>query len=366
VISPLRTQEMVVEALAMFGRGKNDEAVEAAIAAIRKDDAVAIAILLELNSRGLREAVVSEYRRQFDSTPLLKDALVVAKSAQQLSPEARTWPEERLTPEALQGMTPEALLSLPRIVLASLPPATIASLPPVRNSIGINLKLLPPGSYTMGRVSGGDEEPYRATLTRPFFLSVHEVTNAQWKRVMGSTPSTWNDDNRPVEQVSWQDAMEFCQKLSALPEEKAAGRVYRLPTEAEWEYACRAGTTTRFSFGDDLSAAGDFGWFDFNAGSQTHPVGEKKPNGFGLYDMHGNVWEWCSDMYGPYPKGEASDPQGAFEGSARVIRGGCWLFSAARGRSAGRLWADPSIRRHNLGLRLALSPSGAEPPESGQ
>ena len=197
-------------------------------------------------------------------------------------------------------------------------------------------------------------------------MGLHDVTNAQWKRAMESVPSKWNEADRPVEQVSWEDAREFCRKLSALPAEKEAGREYRLPTEAEWEYACRAGATTRYCFGDDEAGLGEYGWFEGNAGGETHPAGGKKPNAWGLFDMHGNVWEWCSDWYGAYSKGVVSDPQGPSGGSGRVFRGGGWGNTAWGCRSALRCGSDPSYRNGFLGFRLALSPSGAqrEPPEA--
>jgi formylglycine-generating enzyme required for sulfatase activity len=235
------------------------------------------------------------------------------------------------------------------------------------NSVGMSLKLLPAGSFTMGDAAGSsDEKPHRVTLTRPFYMGVHEVTNAQWKRVVGSVPSNWKDGDQPVENVSWEEAVEFCRKLSDMPEERTAGRVYRLPTEAEWEYACRAGTTTQYSFGDDETRLGDYGWFDGNSGSKTHAVGQKMPNAWGLYDMHGNVWEWCSDWYGAYSDGAVTNPQGLSSGSDRVRRGGSWLNSASICRSAYRRGPSPSNRRDILGFRLALSPSGAESPEAGK
>ena len=145
-----------------------------------------------------------------------------------------------------------------------------------------------------------------------------------------------------------------------------SGRVYRLPTEAEWEYACRAGTTTKWSFGDDESGLGDYAWLGGNSGSQTHAVGKKKPNAWGLFDMHGNVWEWCSDLYGDYAKGVVTDPQGPSRGYYRVPRGGGWDFSTGDCRSADRKMIVPSNRYDDQGFRLALSPSGAErePPEA--
>jgi formylglycine-generating enzyme required for sulfatase activity len=193
----------------------------------------------------------------------------------------------------------------------------------------MELKLIPAGKFMMGQVGGdSDEMPHEVMLTKPYYIGVHEVTNAQWKRVMGSVPSNWNEADRPVERVSWEDAVEFCKTLSALAEERVAGREYRLPTEAEWEYACRAGLTTKYCFGDDESRLGEYGWFNKNSGSQTHPVGQKKANAWGLFDVHGNVWEWCSDWYGDYGSGAVSDPQGPSGRYHRVQRGGGWRSPA--------------------------------------
>jgi len=157
------------------------------------------------------------------------------------------------------------------------------------NSINMPLQRISPGTFTMGDTGGqADETPHVVTLKSPFYIGVHEVTNAQWRRVMGQEPSRWTDDDRPVQKVSWEDAMEFCRRLSKLPGERAAGRLYRLPTEAEWEYACRAGTKTRYSFGDDAGGLEDSGWFKGNSDNHPHPVGQKKPNRWGLHDMSGN------------------------------------------------------------------------------
>jgi formylglycine-generating enzyme required for sulfatase activity len=229
---------------------------------------------------------------------------------------------------------------------------------PLRNSIGVELRLIPAGRFTMGGPqSVHDETPHEVTLTKPFYIAVHAVTNAQWNSVMESVPNKPKNDDDPVTNVSWKDVVEFCRKLSALPEERAAGRVYRLPTEAEWEYACRAGTMTRYSFGDDQSQLEEHGWFGGNAGGQPHPVGQKKPNGWGLYDMHGNVLEWCSDWYGEYPSDGIADPAGPTAGSMRAARGGGWHSAAGFCRSAARDGYDPAHRSNRLGFRLALSRS---------
>jgi formylglycine-generating enzyme required for sulfatase activity len=226
-----------------------------------------------------------------------------------------------------------------------------------KNSIGMETILIPAGKFTMGCGSlaksiGREYRPHKVTLTKPFYLGVYQVTQQQYKRVMGSNPSCFKGTKNPVEKVSWKDAVEFCRKLSALPEEKAAGRVYGLPTEAEWEYACRAGTDTEYSFGNDASDLGDYAWVSFNSEKKTHPVGQKLPNPWGLYDMHGNVWEWCQDRYGDYSSGAVTDPQGPKSGSKRVFRGGDMLRSPNNCGSAIRNTDRPVVFSLTLGFRV--------------
>jgi len=245
----------------------------------------------------------------------------------------------------------------------------------ITNSIGMKLVLIPNGTFQMGSPieevgRGIDEEQHQVTISKDYYLGVTEVTQGQYEKVMGTNPSYFQKQRKrdssmcPVENVSWDDAVEFCKRLSDLPEEKKAGRVYRLPTEAEWEYACRAGSKTAYSFGASAKSLGDYAWCsttnDFPI-YQPHPVRQKKPNAWGLYDMHGNVWEWCSDWYGDYPKGAANDPTGAKEGSLRVLHGGSWGYQAAGCRSATRLRDAPSNRHSFYGFRVALSPSGTLP-----
>jgi formylglycine-generating enzyme required for sulfatase activity len=223
------------------------------------------------------------------------------------------------------------------------------------NSIGMKLRVIPAGTFTMGE---GDEA-HEVTLTKPLLLGIHEVTQKQYERVMEINPSKFNQSSsNPVDQVIWNDAVEFCRRLSALPQEKQAGRVYRLPTEAEWEYACRAGTTTQFSFGHDESQLSDSAWFKGNMSFGTQPVGEKKPNPWGLYDMHGNVYEWCNDWAADYPSGSATDPTGPQQGYKRVLRGGGWSYAAELCRSAVRGENVPSFRFYSIGFRVACVPSG--------
>ncbi len=254
-------------------------------------------------------------------------------------------------------------------LLALLHPAKAQAPKEITNSIGMKLVLIPKGKFTMGSPASeeyrrDDETQHEVTISMDYYLGVYEVTQAQYEKVMGAKPSYFQGDkingsssNHPVERVSWKEAVEFCKKLSDLPEEKAAGRVYRLPTEAEWEYACRAGSKTAYSFGEGSKLLGDYSWFGDNCNT-THPVGEKKANAWGLYDMHGNVWEWCSDWYGDYPKGAVSDPVGPREGSYRLFRGGSWRDVAALCRSADRSRRYPLDRLNDYGFRVALSSSG--------
>jgi formylglycine-generating enzyme required for sulfatase activity len=235
----------------------------------------------------------------------------------------------------------------------------------ITNSIGMKLALIPKGTFMMGSSVSeegrdSDEGPqHSVTISKDYYLGVYEVTQEQYQRITGKNPSEFKGANNPVEKISWEDAVAFCKKLSELPEEKAAGRVYRLPTEAEWEYACRAGSTTRFGFGDSDSQLGSYGWFSTNSGNTTHPVGEKLPNAWGLYDMHGNVWEWCSDYFvDKYLNGAVTDPTGPATGSYRVNRGGCWKYLAANCRSASRSSYFPGNRLNYVGFRVALSSSG--------
>jgi formylglycine-generating enzyme required for sulfatase activity len=265
--------------------------------------------------------------------------------------------------------TPE-LLNV-RGVVRITPPAPLPVPPPepprpalgtITNSIGIQLAFIPAGEFQMGSPesdSGAydDEKPqHTVRITTPFYLGVTEVTQEQYERVMGSNPSEFKGAQLPVETVSWEDATEFCRKLSELSAEQGAGRVYRLPTEAEWEYACRAGSKTKYSFGDSESSLGDYAWYISNSDRKTNPVGQKKPNAWGLYDMHGNVREWCSDWWKrDYTSTAVSDPTGPATGSSRVIRGGGWLDVAGDCRSAARDGSAPAYRHGNFGFRLAFS-----------
>jgi formylglycine-generating enzyme required for sulfatase activity len=251
----------------------------------------------------------------------------------------------------------------------------------ILNSIGMMMMLIPAGTFPMGspeRDSSAfqDEKPQHGVrITQPFYLGIHPVTQGEYRQVVKKNPSLFSgEEHLPVETVSWFDAVGFCNALSqkeGLPpfyaiEGEAVevpdwnGLGYRLPTEAEWEYACRAGSTTWFSFGDDENALGQYAWYSANSIGKTHPVGEKTPNGFGLYDMHGNVWEWCWDEYADdyYQKSPADDPRGPEQAANRVIRGGSCGNDPRRARSAYRDEYAPEYQHNDLGFRLARGQSG--------
>jgi len=240
----------------------------------------------------------------------------------------------------------------------------MSSLEFITNSIGQELVLIPAGSFLMGspeddQDSLGKGIQHQVTISKPFYMASTQVTQGQWKAVMGTEP--WKDqrcvqegDQNAASYISWDDATEYCRRLS-----QKEGKTYRLPTEAEWEYACRAGTTTRFSFGDDEARLGDYAWFDGywrrRGAEYAHPVGQKLPNPFGLYDMHGNVWEWCGDWFGEYPSTPLIDPRGPGSGSTRVLRGGSWQDSWCSVQCAFRYFnGNPDDRRDDFGFRVVL------------
>jgi formylglycine-generating enzyme required for sulfatase activity len=219
---------------------------------------------------------------------------------------------------------------------------------------------IPAGSFLMGSPdrdpnAGDHEKPQHEVSLPAFYLSKYPITQQQWQSVMGNNPSHFSGNPKhPVENVTWHDCQSFCQKLSQL-----TGKTYRLPTEAEWEYACRAGTTTRYSFGDDSSQLGNYAWYDSNSGNKTHPVGQKKPNAWGLHDMHGNVWEWCADdwheSYAQKPqalKNNGSVVWSNSNASSKLLRGGSWLNAPRYCRSAFRLSYYPDIRGYSYGFRV--------------
>ena len=228
--------------------------------------------------------------------------------------------------------------------------------PALSNDLGMTFILIPADTFMMGSPAteldrDDDEIRHEVTLTQDFYMQTTEVTQGQWQAVMDENPSYSQNCGLdcPVEDVAWDDVQEFIARLNA---QSTDGYTYRLPTEAEWEYACRAGTETRYYTGNSEADLDRAGWYDNNSGDQTHPVGQKEPNGFGLYDMHGNVWEWCSDWYGTYPTGSVTDPQGPSSGEYRVLRGGSWRSIGWSMRCAIRLGLVPAARHDFDGLRL--------------
>ena len=218
----------------------------------------------------------------------------------------------------------------------------------------MNMVAIKPGKFVMGSPDGegsDDERPaHPVEITEPFWLGQTEVTQAQWQAVMGNNPSYFKGPDRPVEQVSWNDATEFCKRLSG-----KTGMSFRLPTEAEWEYACRGGTTTAYSFGESDAVLPEFAWFGGNSQSSTQPVATRKPNAWGLHDMHGNVWEWVNDWYSVtyYQISPSKDPPGPSSGWERVLRGGSWNGYSYGCRSSIRVPFTPDLDDYVSGFRAA-------------
>lgn len=240
------------------------------------------------------------------------------------------------------------------------------------NSIGMKFVFIPKGSFKMGSTIapeelvkgyGGKADAFKneyplhkVAISKPFYLQTTEVTQGQWEKVMGDdNPSYFNPCDKdhpkdcPVERVSWNDARKFIEKLNQMEKTEK----YRLPTEAEWEYACRAGSTSNFYYGDDGGELGKYAWYAGNSNWKTHPVGLKKPNNWGLYDMLGNVYEWCQDWKEDYSDGPVNDPKGPPSGKYRVLRGGAYVDKVGEVRSARRGYKEPDFKTDHLGFRVA-------------
>ena len=251
---------------------------------------------------------------------------------------------------------------------------------PLSGGVDLGMNWIEPGTFMMGSPEGelgadGDEILHQVTLTSGYWLGKYEVTQAQYEAVMGENPSRFKGADLPVENVSWEDAMAFCEKLTA--QERAEGRLseayeYTLPTEAQWEYACRAGTTTAFNNGTNIETEDEIygkcpnldevGWYKYNS-DDTHPAGQKKPNAWGLYDMHGNVWEWCLDRKSSYPTEAVTDPVGEGTDDYRALRGGSYDYyrcEAKDCRSAARRTGSTSMTSSDLGFRVALVRTGSK------
>jgi formylglycine-generating enzyme required for sulfatase activity len=201
--------------------------------------------------------------------------------------------------------------------------------------------------------SESHEKPVHEVCVDDFYLGKYEVTQGQWEKVMGNNPSHFKGRDNPIEQVSWNDVLEYIDRLN-----NQSGRKYRLPTEAEWEYAARSGgKKEKYAGTSQESELGQYAWYRSNSGEQTHPVGQKKPNGLGLHDMSGNVMEWCADWYDEnyYKNSPKDNPRGPSNGSRRVLRGGSWIFNPGSVRAAYRYWYDPATRYLLGGFRLGLA-----------
>jgi formylglycine-generating enzyme required for sulfatase activity len=218
---------------------------------------------------------------------------------------------------------------------------------------GVEMVLLPGGRFTMGDENDVDAKPHQVVISS-FYIDKYPVTQEEYQKVMGKNPSRWKAGTNPVEQVRWSDAVRYCNARSRLEglqpcydlqtwECNFNANGYRLPTEAEWEYACRAGTKTTFFFGNSPSKLGSYAWFDENSGGKPKPVGQKRPNPWGLYDMYGNVWEWCNDFYKVdyYHESPEENPKGPKTGETKVVRGGAWKFSTESCRSGYRYNENP-------------------------
>ena len=272
------------------------------------------------------------------------------------------WPSPPVTARAWTPPPPDRVSGEPG-------PGVARSAIPAMVRIGAGEFLMGSPPYERGR--DGTEDRHQVTLTRPYLLAVTEVTQTQWFEVMGTWPAWFEGANRPVERVDWFDAIRFCNALSRregltpayhIEHEQVGWNLdadgYRLPTEAEWEYACRAGSSQRYTMGDDPGQLQTVGWFGGSAGNGTGSVARLEPNPWGLYDMHGNVWEWCWDWSGEYPPRFARDPVGPASGRSRVIRGGAFDSPAASCRSAKHNAADPDLNAPMIGFRVARNDPG--------
>jgi formylglycine-generating enzyme required for sulfatase activity len=238
-------------------------------------------------------------------------------------------------------------------------------LPPTLTlDLGGNVKwegvLIPAGSFLMGsppKEAASEQETamekqHKVTISQPFFIGKFELTEAQYQQVTGANPSKTKGDDLPVHNVSWQDAVDFCTKLG-----KQVERPVQLPTEAQWEYACRAGTTTAYHSGGTIEDLDKVGWFGANSGGKVHPVGKKLPNNWGVYDMHGNIREFVSDLWAKYPDGDAVDPTGAKEGDPKnhVVRGGAYTANAAKALNCRSASRRPTENLAATGFRIVVS-----------
>ena len=304
-------------------------------------------------------------------TVLMTVALVPAAAGDTCHPQetATTETEASMTPESTAGSDGEsASLSVTGItteLTIRQPGAHFVE--DLGGGVLLELVWIPPGEFMMGSADGHkDEIPvHKVRITRGFYMGKYEVTQPQWEMIIGFNPSTFPRPSRPVERVSWFDCQEFVRKLS-----EKTGHTFRLPTEAEWEYACRAGTTSRYYFGDDPDLLDLYAWYIGNSGLRSQPAGVKNPNAWGLCDMLGNAWEWCQDWYGKkyYETSPAEDPQGPETGHDRIIRGGGWLVKKFECRSANRARFNPVNGINYNTCRVVMvteEPAGDVKPDNG-
>ncbi len=269
--------------------------------------------------------------------------------------------EKQLWPGTTLDQICAEYISVPKVapIKHVAPPRTKSALPEdlsldCGSGVKMKLKLIPDGSFIMGSNEATDEKPsHKVVITKPFYMGIYPVTQAQYKVITVRNPSDFKGDSNPVEQVSWDEANDFCKELSLI-----TGKSIKLPTEAQWEYAARAGTTTKYSFADSESSLDLYGWVKGNSENRTHPVGQKRSNPWGLYDMNGNVWEWCYDWYGEkfYSESDRQDPVNLQCWSSRVLRGGSWGSEPCRCRSASRYWYNPINIASIFGFRVVWLP----------
>jgi formylglycine-generating enzyme required for sulfatase activity len=259
---------------------------------------------------------------------------------------------------------------------SSAPPMSVAA-SAAKQSVNPDLVFISGGKFLMGEKGEVDTTPHEVAV-KSFYMDKNLVTQGQYQKAMGANPSRWKGDKNPVEQVRWSDAVRYCNKRSELEglqpcydlktwECNFNANGYRLPTEAEWEFSCRAGTTTTYFFGDNPTKLGEYAWFDKNSGGHPRPVGQKQPNPWGLYDICGNVWEWCNDFYKVdyYQESPRDNPHGPKAGETKVLRGGAWRFGADTCRSGYRYnenpgYADVCFGYDIYGFRCVRAAAGAD------
>ena len=287
---------------------------------------IILTLLLTLCPIGM--AAQSTITRNKPKPPVTKP-----KPAAKPKPKAKTKPAPRRNNTSHSGST-----------------SSTVSLSAELNKLINNMVYVSGGTFIMGGDESSDQTPTHSVTLSSYYICKYEVTQALWRAVMGSNPSKFKGDNLPVEQVSWNDCQTFINRLNSY-----TGRNFRLPTEAEWEFAARGGNYSRHYKYSGSNYIGDVAWYTDNSGNRTHPVGTKQANELGLYDMSGNVWEWCSDRYGSYSSYSQSNPTGATSGFGRVERGGNWCGLARYCCSSHRSYYAPGNSFDDLGLRLVLS-----------